>query len=388
MLTRLTAAACGLVLLAGVATASYEHGAQRRASQVITAASGGGELQFLDEILRAVDRDAVRAPDDDELIQGAVDGLLEALDDPYARYYDEAAFDDLNTMLDGGFSGIGVVLDETPKGLVVVSVLDDTPASRAGIEQGDRIVSVEGTSVEDLPTDVIVERIKGEEGTDVTLEVAGADGTRELTLTRQRIELPNLASRVLDDGSGYVQLRQFTTGSGEKLRAEVNKLLARDVPGIVLDLRNNPGGLLNEAVNVASVFIESGPVVEVQERDAARRSYEAKGDAIEGLPLVVLVNKGSASASEIVAGAVQDSKRGSLVGQPTFGKGTVQTIHRLDAGGGVKYTTAEYFTPSGDSIEEVGVVPDREVTGVEEQLAAAQQALAALIAENSPAGTG
>jgi carboxyl-terminal processing protease len=390
MLTRLTAILCGLVLLAGVATAAYEHGA-RQASDIVISGGGaaGAELRFLEEIITTLDGDAVRAPDSEALVEGAVEGLLEALDDPYARYYDEAAFEDLNTMLDGGFSGIGVVLEETPRGLVVVSVFEDTPAARAGMEQGERIVSVEGEPVEGRPIDVIVEQIKGEEGTDVTIGVAGGSkGARELTMTRERIELPNLESELLDDGSGYVRLRQFTSGVGEKVRQAVNELIADGAPGIVLDLRGNPGGLLNEAVNVASVFIEEGAIVEVAERDQPRRTYRAKGDAIEELPLVVLVNRGSASASEIVAGAVQDAERGQLIGQTTFGKGTVQTIHRLDAGGGVKYTTAEYFTPSGDSIEDVGVVPDRRVAGADEQLAAAQQVLQAAIAAGAgePAG--
>ena len=384
MLPRLTAVLCGLVLLAGVATAGYEHGVARSSGDVVLSGEGGGELEFLEEILRTLDDDAVRAPDNEALVEGAVEGLLEVLDDPYARYYDETAFEDLNTMLDGGFSGIGVVLEETPQGLVVVSVFEGTPAARAGMEQGERIVSVDGKEVEGRPIDAVVEQIKGDEGTDVTIGVAGGSkGPRELTMTRERIELPNVESELLDDGAGYIQLRQFTSGVGDKVRREVNALLEDGAQGIVLDLRGNPGGLLNEAVNVASVFIEDGPIVEVQERDQPRRTYRAKGDAIDELPLVVLVNRGSASASEIVAGAVQDAERGQLVGQTTFGKGTVQTIHRLDAGGGVKYTTAEYFTPSGDSIEGVGVVPGRRVTGAEEQLEVAQEALAAAIASGA-----
>ncbi len=189
---------------------------------------------------------------------------------------------------------------------------------------------------------------------------------------------------MLAGGAGYVQLRQFTSGVGADLRDEVDKLVERGAKGIVLDLRGNPGGLLNEAVDVGSVFIEQGRIVSVKERGTRARVYNAQGDALEDLPLVVLVNKGSASASEIVAGAIQDADRGTLVGQRTFGKGTVQTIHRLDSGGGVKYTTAEYFTPSGDSIEDVGVKPERKVVGEKEQLAAARNALKALIAAADP----
>lgn len=391
MLARVTAVLCGLVLLTGVGAAGYSHGTQAALSPRAehSASPAGGSLDFLEEIVRALDRDAVRPPDDEKLVEGAVDGLLEALDDPYARYYDASAFDELNAMLDGGFSGIGVVLEEKPEGLIIVSVLENTPAARAGMEKGERIISVEGEPVADKPLEQIVELIKGDEGTDVTLGLAGGSkGKRELTLTRQRIEIPNLESRMLSGGGGYVRMRQFTTGVGEDLRREVTSLVGRGAKGIVLDLRGNPGGLLNEAVKVASVFIEDGPVVSVKERGAPPQSYEAKGDAIEGLPLVVLVDKGSASASEIVAGAIQDAGRGTLVGQRTFGKGTVQTIHRLDAGGGVKYTTAEYFTPSGDSIEDSGVVPDRKVSKPKAQLSAARGALQALIAGASEPGAG
>jgi len=386
MLARITAVLCSLVLVAGVGVASFEAGARSAGGATPAAStSSGSSLQFLEEILHTLDRDAVRAPDDQALIDAAVEGLLGALDDPYARYYDEDAFDDLNAMLDGGFSGIGIVLEERPAGLVVMSVFEDTPAARAGIEEGERITSVDGTPVGDRPIDVIVEQIKGDEGTEVTLGLAGgSEGRREVTLVRERIELPNVEYEVLEDGSGYVRLRQFTTGAGDKVRSAVDELVEQGVPGVVLDLRGNPGGLLSEAVNVASVFIEEGAIVDVKERGEQRRTFSAKGDAVEGLPLVVLINKGSASASEIVAGAIQDSERGTLVGVPTFGKGTVQTIHRLDAGGGVKYTTAEYFTPSGDSIEGEGVRPDRRVAGAEAQLAAAQETLAAMIAGGDP----
>lgn len=389
MLPRLTATLCGLVLLAGVATVAYDAGT-RQVPAIPTAAAPSGDLGFLEEMADALEADALRPPKDGELASGAVTGMLETLDDPYARYYDESAFDDLNASLEGGFSGIGVVLEELPEGVTVVSVLEDSPAAKAGVEEGERIISIDGESVEDLPIDAIVERVKGEEGTDVVLGFEGGpEGRRELRMTRELIELPNVDAERMEDGTGYIRMRQFTSGVGERIRASVNDLIEDGAPGIVLDLRGNPGGLLNEAVNVASVFIEEGTVVEVKDRENPRRAYRAKGDAIEGIPLVVLVNKGSASASEIVAGAIQDAERGTLVGERTFGKGTVQNIHRLDAGGGVKYTSAEYFTPSGDSIEDVGVKPDRVVSGDDaDQLAAAAEVLADLIAQSRAGDAG
>ncbi len=391
MLQRLTAAACVLVLLVAVATVSYRAGL---GDSPITAASGGAatsteeaRLDALREVLSRVQAEAVTLPKErDALVDGAIEGALEALEDPYAEYYDPEEFTAFNEMLDGEFSGVGLVLEDTPKGPKVVTVLPNTPAARAGIETGERIVSVDGKDVRGKPIDTIVNLVKGEEGTDVTLGLAGGkDGRHEVTLTRQRIDLPNIESRQLGGDVGYVRLQQFSGDAGDQVRTAVDRLLDNGAGGIVLDLRGNPGGLLGEAVKVASVFMEDGEIVSVQERGATRRTYEAEGDALEDVPVAVLVDRGSASASEIVAGALQDADRAELVGTPTFGKGTVQTIERLDAGGGVKFTTAKYFTPSGDSIEKRGVRPDQRVRGRKAQLNAAE---AEVRAELAGAGSG
>jgi len=382
MLTRITATACALVFVAGVAQAAYSRGlADAGGGRAAASTDAGDGLGVVAEVLEQLDADAVKAPDGDKLADGAVDGILRALDDPYAQYFDADEFAEFNDALDGEFSGVGLVLEEGPKGVRIVSVLDGTPAAEAGITEGERIVSVDGTDVSDKPINVIVERVKGEAGTDVTLGLAGgSQGRHEVTLTRRQIDTPNIEAKQLDDGTGYVRLLQFTGGVGDAVRGEVERLVAEGATGIVLDLRGNPGGLLPEAISIASIFIEDGPIVSVQERDAERRNYSARGDALAELPLVVLVDKGSASASEIVAGAVQDNDRGDIVGTSTFGKGTVQTIQTLDSGGGVKFTTAEYFTPSGDSIEGVGVQSDQVVRGDDAQLAAAQRALQAAVA--------
>ncbi len=382
MLTRITATACALVFVAGVAQAAYSRGlADAGGGRAAASTDAGDGLGVVAEVLEQLDADAIKAPDGDKLADGAVDGILRALDDPYAQYFDADEFAEFNDALDGEFSGVGLVLEEGPKGVRIVSVLDGTPAAEAGITEGERIVSVDGTDVSDKPIHVIVERVKGEAGTDVTLGLAGgSQGRHEVTLTRRQIDTPNIEAKQLDDGTGYVRLLQFTGGVGDAVRGEVERLVAEGATGIVLDLRGNPGGLLPEAISIASIFIEDGRIVSVQERDAERRNYSARGDALAELPLVVLVDKGSASASEIVAGAVQDNDRGDIVGTSTFGKGTVQTIQTLDSGGGVKFTTAEYFTPSGDSIEGVGVQPDQMVRGEDAQLAAAQRALQAAVA--------
>lgn len=322
---------------------------------------GDGELARLTELYEALTDSAVEAPDEEQLVDAAIEAMLDEIDDPYAQYFENDEFASFNQSLDGTFSGVGLVLEDTPDGPVIVSVLEDTPADRAGIEEGERIVSVDGEDVADEPLESIVTKVKGDAGTAVTLGLRGGDeGERTIEVTRAEFDLPVVESETLEGGDvGYVRLFQFTEGSAERVRETVRTLVEDDgVNGVVFDLRGNPGGLLNEAVAVASVFIERGEIVSVQERGTAVETFDAVGDAFDDVPVAVVVDDSSASASEIVAGAVRDADRGPVVGEETFGKGTVQTITRLPDGSGAKFTTARYFTPSGDSIEGVGVEPD------------------------------
>lgn len=324
------------------------------------------DLDPVIELYEALNDSAVDAPDAEKLVDGAIQGMLDQVDDDYARYFPAEAFEDFNNSLDGTFSGVGLMLQEAegedaPEGPVIVSVLPETPAADAGIEEGERIVAVDGEDVSEAPLEQIVAKVKGEPGTTVSLGLAGGDkGRRTLEITRAEFDLPLTVSESLDGDVGYVQLYQFADGAGDQVRADVREQVDDGVDGIVLDLRNNPGGLLNEAVSVASVFIEDGDIVSVQKRGGDHETFGAVDDAFDRVPLVVLVNENSASASEIVAGAVQDADRGSIVGEATFGKGTVQTIAQFSDGSGAKFTTARYLTPSGDSIEDVGVEPDVE----------------------------
>jgi carboxyl-terminal processing protease len=251
---------------------------------------------------------------------------------------------------------------------------------------GERITSVDGEDTLDGTTSTeVVEMIAGEEG---DVRVIGLDmgetGPREVTLRLRQIELPQVTSRTLDSGYGYVAVRQFSRMVSEQMTTDITRLVEEGVPGIVLDLRGNPGGLLNEAVEVVSLFVDEGVVVRVDSR-ATSQERRALGQPIApDLPLVVLVDGNSASASEIVAGALQDLDRAQVVGAQTFGKGTVQTIQDLTLGAGVKFTTARYFTPSGDSIEGVGVTPDVLATGdAEAMLGAAEDVLAEVVAATS-----
>lgn len=348
-----------------------------------TAGAGSGEVspdavRELEPVLSLYDElrgDAVDPPAADELVEAAAQGMVEALDDPYAHLYDEQSYERLSQALQGQFSGVGLVLESREDGPVIVSVIEGAPAEEAGISAGERIVEVDGEDVSDTTIEELVAVVSGEAGTDVELTLDGGErGRYTVTVTRAEIDLPNVESRLLDDGAGYVRLIQFTDDVGQDVRDAVAELDEQGADGYVLDLRGNPGGLLDEAIDVASVFIEDGPVVSVQQREGDRVTYDAQGGAIDA-PLVVLVDEGSASASEIVAGAVKDRDRGQIVGEQTFGKGTVQTIQPLPEGYGVKFTTARYYTPSGGSIEDSGVAPDLVVGDVEEQLTQAQEAL-------------
>ena len=376
----ITAGVIGVLVLLVL---SFQLGVSSTGSAVAGPASGGAsdELEPVISLFEELRDEAVDAPDPDALVESAAQGMLESLDDPYAHFYDEESYSDLNQALEGQFSGVGLVLEAGEDGPVIVSVIEGAPAAEAGISVGERIVEVNGEDVSDATIEQLVAQVKGEAGTEVTLTLAGGDrGRYTVTVVRADIELPQIEARLLDDEAGYIRLLQFTDDVGQEVEAAVDDLISDGAQGFVLDLRGNPGGLLDEAVEVASVFIEDGPVVSVQEREGERVTFEASGEAID-LPLVVLVDGGSASASEIVAGAVKDRDRGELVGEPTFGKGTVQTIRSLPDGLGVKFTTARYYTPSGDSIEESGITPDRVVSGPEEQLMAAQAELNEVLAQ-------
>jgi carboxyl-terminal processing protease len=380
--------ACLLVLqlLSALVLLSYRAGMRQAATVALPP-----EFVTVSQLYERIQREAVRVPADEELAKGAIEGMIGALGDPHAAYFDAEDFAAFTRILNGEFSGVGIQIQPSDEGPLVVSVIDATPAAQAGVVAGERIVSVDGKDVRDMPTEGVAALITGEAGTVVTIGLQGGPaGARTLQLTRARIQLPDVETRLEEDGIGYVDLVQFSSHTGMRVRAAALDLAARGARGIVLDLRGNPGGLLHEAVEVASVFVEDGIVVSVRGRGEPgdhqdhQIVYKAEGDALERLPLVVLVDKWSASASEIVAAAVQDLGRGQIVGETTYGKGSVQTVEVL-GNGGVKLTTAEYLTPAGHSIEGVGVVPDLQVAGENEQVAAARAMLRQHFAANAAA---
>ncbi len=378
MLYRLTRVAGTIVLVLGLCTVAFELGAR---------AGGPGALppafDTLEEVYDEVSREAVEPPSDEELVEGAIEGMIDALDDSYAEYYNADEFAVLNNQLDGTFVGIGVVLEDTEVGLTVQTVLPGSPAEGAGLEPGEEIVTVDGRDVTETPSGVVVEDVRGEEGTSVELGLrGGSQGPRTVTVVRAELDVPNIDARLLNDDVGYVALRQFTTDAGDQVRDAVDDLLAQGARALVLDLRGNPGGYLPAAVSVAGVFMADTEVVSVGRDPESAQPYRTDDEAAApDVPLAVLVDGGSASASEIVAGALQDLDRAEIVGTTTFGKGTVQTVSDLPNDQGIKFTTARYYTPSGDSIDGVGVAPDRVVDADgEAQLAAAQEVVSAALA--------
>lgn len=308
---------------------------------------------------------ALEPPSETSATAGAIQGLLESGGDKYALYFDEEQLGFFNEESMGEFGGIGVVLGDKEGNAYVVEVFKDTPAEEAGIQPDDEFAAIDGVRRDKWTTEEVVKRVRGKEGTDVeiTMYRPGEEGKPgeeyTVTITRAMIELPNIESELKDD-VGYIRLAQFNGKSAEDIREIIADFEKKGARSFVLDLRDNPGGLLNEAVEVTSLFVESGVVVQVEERDREPVQSRVTGDTATDAPLVVLINEHSASASEIVAGALQDYDRAELVGEKSFGKGSVQTIEELPAryGGAIKFTTAHYLTPKGRAIDGVGLTPD------------------------------
>jgi carboxyl-terminal processing protease len=325
------------------------------------------DLQTFAEILNLVKVDYVEPVEDRTLLENAVRGMLSGLD-PHSSYLDKDEFKDMNIATTGKYGGLGIEV-QPQNGLVrVVAPIDDTPAARAGIQPGDMIVKIDDTPVKGLSLNEAVSRMKGEPGTKVTLTIVRENTSQPLVidLKREIIKLLSVRGRMVEPGYGYLRISQFQTGTGKNLDDELEKLkkaAGGHLKGLVLDLRNNPGGVLNAAVDVSDEFLEKGVIVSMKGRvpDSNREFDATAGDALEGKPLVVLVNGGSASAAEIVAGALQDNHRAILIGTKTFGKGSVQTILPLADESAIKLTTARYYTPSGRSIQAEGIRPDIEI---------------------------
>jgi len=322
------------------------------------------ELKVFTDVLGLLQKEYVEETNSNELMYGAIKGMLETLD-PHSAFMPPNMYKEMQEETKGRFEGLGIEITIKEGILMVVSPIEDTPAFKAGILAGDQILKIDGDSTKNLTLMDSVKRMRGPKGTKVTITIMreGFTKPREFTLTRDVIPVRSVRHELLEKQYGYIRLSQFQ----EKTEGELDKALKAleeeskgSMKGLVLDLRNNPGGLLDQAVKVADRFIESGLIVSMEGRreDQKMKFFAHSQGTIARYPLIVLVNGGSASASEIVAGAIQDHGRGILVGTQTFGKGSVQTIFPLKDGSGVRLTTARYFTPNGRSIQAKGIIPD------------------------------
>ena len=312
--------------------------------------------------------------DDAKLMQGAIRGMLEALGDEQSGYMDPDQYDQANIPLEGAYEGIGAWVDTESEFLTIISPMPGSPAEKAGLQPGDQVVAVDGQDMSGVPAQLVIRRVMGPEGTTVVLTIHREDvpDPFDVQVVRGRITVPSVESRVLDQGIGYIRLSSFGNDTVGDLRSALRQMLAEDPTGVILDLRGNGGGYLSGAVDVSSEFIGEGVILTERFGDGREEVYNADGDGLAlDVPLVVLINGGSASASEIVAGAVQDHGRGWIIGERSFGKGSVQNWHPLeDAAGAIRVTIARWFTPNGRSIQGDGLLPDITVGYTDEDLAA------------------
>ena len=326
----------------------------------------GDEDRTRAELIESIEDSFYKPVDEQTLREAEYDGIVRSLKDRFSHYFTPEETKEFNRAVnDPQFEGIGVSVAEDDRGLRIVQVYDDSPAQKAGLLKDDLITGVAGKSIAGEPSDVSTAKIKGKAGTEVRLTVLtpsrNTDKKREVTIKRAKVDIPAVDAQMIErDGKkvAHVQLFSFTNGAHGEMRAALDKLTKQGAKGVILDLRGNGGGLLQEGVLVSSTFIEDGTIVSTKGRARAERKYPAEGDAIDKkLPVVVLVDGGSASASEIVTGALRDTKRATIVGEKTFGKGVFQEVERLPNGGSLDLTVGSYYLPSGENISGKGIPP-------------------------------
>ncbi|MEK7303851.1 MAG: S41 family peptidase [Pseudomonadota bacterium] len=322
------------------------------------------ELRTFTEVFSRIKADYVEPVEDKKLLRDAIQGMLAGLD-PHSSFLDPEGFKEIRVGTEGEFGGLGIEVTMEDGFVKVVSPIEDTPAARAGLKTGDLIIRLDSKAVKGMALNDAVKQMRGKPGSDIVLTVVreGQPKPLSFTLTRAVIKIQSVKQRMLENGFGYVRVTQFQANTGDGLKDALAKLKLQNkanLTGLVLDLRNNPGGVLNAAVAVSDAFLSSGLIVYTEGRvaDAELKFSATPADLINGAPMVVLVNGGSASASEIVAGALQDHKRAVIMGTKTFGKGSVQTILPMSGGSALKITTARYYTPNGRSIQATGILPD------------------------------
>ena len=329
------------------------------------------KIDLLGEVLEKVQDEYVDEIDQAEVMDFAINGILQSLD-PYSAYMNPKIYEEMQTETSGEFGGLGIEVSMEGGVVKVISPIDDTPASRVGVKAGDYIVRINGEQVQGKTLMEAVNLMRGPVGSpiEITIRRKGLKKAKIFTIIREIIEIKSVISKLIDNEIGYLRLRAFNENSSNQLKREISKLEKNNkLVGYILDLRNNPGGLLSQAVRISDFFLDDGEIVSTRGRKSRenRKFFAKKGDRIKGKPLIVLINNGSASAAEIVAGALQDQKRAVLLGEATYGKGSVQSIIPLRNKGAIRLTISKYYLPSGKSISEVGVTPDIRVEEEDEE---------------------
>ena len=323
------------------------------------------KIDLFGEVLEKINKEYVDEINQSESMDAAIDGLLQSLD-PYSAYMSPEIFNEMQTETSGEFGGLGIEVNMESGVVKVISPIDDTPASRAGIKAGDYIIKIDDIQVQGKSLSEAVDLMRGPVGSSITLTVRRIGQKKALTfeIVREIIQIKSVKADLLKNNVGYLRLTSFNENSGEQIRKQIKEFEKNEnINSYILDLRNNPGGLLSQAIRISDFFLDNGEIVSTKSRKASenRKWFAKKGDLIGGKTLVVLINYGSASASEIVAGALQDHKRAVILGENSYGKGSVQSIIPLKNKGAIRLTVAKYYLPSGKSISEVGVSPDIEI---------------------------
>ena len=323
------------------------------------------KIDLFSEVLDKINKEYVDEVNQGKAMDAAINGVLQSLD-PYSAYMSPEMFDNMQTETTGKFGGLGIEVGMEAGVVKVISPIDNTPASRAGIKAGDYIVKINETQVQGKSLTEAVELMRGPVGTDIEITVRRIGEKKAIifNITREIIEIESVKSKILDDKIGYLRLTSFNENSSEQIKNKIKEIKKdKKIKGYILDLRNNPGGLLSQAIRISDFFLDYGEIVSTKSRKSSenRKWFSKKGDLIDGKTLIVLINYGSASASEIVAGALKEHKRAILIGENSYGKGSVQSIIPLKNKGAIRLTISKYYLPSGESISEVGITPDIEI---------------------------
>ena len=323
------------------------------------------KIDIFGEVLEKINKEYVDDVDPSKSMDAAINGLLQSLD-PYSAYMTPESFKSMQTETSGEFGGLGIEVGMEAGVVKVISPIDDTPASKAGLKAGDYIVKIEGTQVQGKTLTEAVELMRGPVGSslEITVRRKGKKKAIIFNITREIIKVQSVKSKILNDSVGYIRLTSFNENSSQQIKKAISKFNKnKNLNSFILDLRNNPGGLLSQAIKISDFFLENGEIVSTKSRRASenRKWFAKKGDLIDGMSMIVLINYGSASASEIVAGALKDHKRAIIIGENSYGKGSVQSIIPLKNKGAIRLTISKYYLPSGKSISEIGITPDIEV---------------------------